>query len=77
MTKRTPEEMRFGKSLADWIRRVRVDAELSHRQLAEVAGVLAYETVRRWEDGESMPNPFHLSRLRSFARNRGLEVPEL
>ena len=73
---RTPEELRFARDLSDWIRRVRVNLALSHGQLGEVAGVIA-TTMQRWEQGESMPKPDQLYRLRAFARTCGQEVPEL
>lgn len=73
---RTPEEMQFADQLSDWIRRLRVSLGLTHGQLGEVAQVTP-ATMQRWEQGESMPGTFHLHLLRSFARTRGLETPEL
>jgi transcriptional regulator with XRE-family HTH domain len=73
---RSPEEMKFAGQLSDWIRSLRVNAGLTHGQLGEVAGVLP-ATQQRWERNESMPTPFQLFLLRSFARKRGQELPEL
>lgn len=76
MRERTPQEMRFATQLSDWIRRLRVSGGLTHSRLAEVAGVIP-STLQKWERGESMPNPFQLYLLRSFARRGGMETPEL
>lgn len=73
---RTPEEIRFATQVSDWIRKLRVDIDFNPAQLGDVAGVVP-DTMVRWERGESMPSPFQLFLLRSFARKRGLEMPEL
>jgi DNA-binding transcriptional regulator YiaG len=73
---RTAEEIQFAKQLSEWIWKLRASVSFNPAQLADVASV-ASKTLVSWERGESMPSPFQLSLLRSFARKRGLEMPEL
>jgi DNA-binding transcriptional regulator YiaG len=73
---RTPEEMKFAQQQSDWIRRLRALIGFTHQHMGDIAGVRG-STLQSWERGESMPTPYQLFLLRSFARGRGLETPEL